>query len=211
MPEPREPDQPYIDPDAIRAAVTGLSDMTTDDPPVLVFSDETLARFVARFETLAEQGITGKGVAFTPRTATETVKIGRSRRLLVDHSRATTILSITYDVGTAPDVGDVDIEDGCELVLAGCMLWPWGTWVTVTYLHGYPEPPAAIIDGCIEFVRAEAIQQEGSQPRNVTGERTELGWIPTPTADPGKGRPTRWQIVNEALAQVPDETIPGIG
>lgn len=210
MTEPLEPDTPYVTAADIRAAVTGLSAQTTDDPPVYVIPDATLERFVSRFEYLAESGPGGKGVAFTPRTHTETVTIGHTGRLVLSWPRVIEVTGIAYDVGTAPEVADVEILNGWDVRLTSGALWPCGTRATVTYLHGYPEPPAAVIDGCIEFVRAEVLQQTGSQPRNVTGERTDLGWIPTPTADPSKGRPTRWQIVNEALAEVPDERLPGI-
>lgn len=196
--DPLEPDTPYITAAEARAAVTGLADEAA-------FPDATLNRFVSRFEQLAESY---RGVAFTPRYTTDEILAGGRGPLLLTRPRATEVTAIAYDTGTAPEVEDVTIRGGFALHLESC--WPAGRWVTVTYLNGYPSPPAAVIDACIEFVRAEALQQKGSQPRNTVGVRDDMGWSYESTADPSKGRPTKWLVVNDALNSVPDERVPGI-
>lgn len=188
---------PYVTAAEIRAAVSGLADET-------MFPDPTLERFVERFEQLAESY---RGVAFTPRTATDEILASRGP-LLLSCPRVTEVTAISYDTGTAPEVEDVTIRGGSSLYQAGC--WPQGRWVTVTYLHGYLSPPPAVVDACIEFVRAEALQQKGSQPRNTVGVRDDMGWSYESTADPAKGRPTKWLVVNDALNSIPDERLPGI-
>lgn len=188
---------PYLTAQQVRDAVTGLEDETK-------YPDATLQRFISRYEDMAERY---RGVAFTPRTETRTFTAA-SGPILSPHPRVSAVSAVAYDEGTAPDPADVLITDG--FILSIRPGWPVGRRVTLTYTHGYPEPPAAVIDGCIEFVRAEARQQKDSQPRNVTGVRDDLGWSYESTADWDAGRPTKWLVVNEALNSVPDERIPGM-
>lgn len=189
-----------VDAATIRSSVSGLTDTGKFPAPVL-------ERFCRRFEDLC---VTHLGFSPVPRTATETLYPTYGRLPLLARPRVTSIVSIDYSSGGAPDPGDVGIDGRCLTLKSGAA-WPRGIAVTVVYVHGCdPDDPtnlvpAALIDGCIEFVRAEALQQVGSQPRNVTGERTDFGWIPEPTADPSKGRYTRWTVVNEAMNQVPSE------
>lgn len=186
----------------IRAAVTGLADDTK-------YPDATLERFEARFSALAGDYL---GIAVETTETTETVASnGHAHLLPLSHEYVTEVSAISYDVGTAPTTAEVTIQHGSSLALVPAYsYWPDARQVTVTYTHGYETTPPALIDACIEYVRAEALQQAGSQPRNVTGERTDLGWIPEPTADVSKGRPTRWNVVNEALNSLQRTALPGV-
>lgn len=206
MTDPVAPDTPYISADDIRASVTGLSARLPDDSDYKI-PDSTLERFLTRWENLVEAEV---GFPLTPRTRTLTVAAGRGP-ILLPVMHVSEITAITYDVGTAPAVGDLVIVDGYEvwpgpIVDPACSrhaaVWPAGRLVTFDIVYGLPSPPATAVDGGIEFVRSEALQQAGSQPRNVTGERTDLGWIPEPTADRSKGRLTRWTVCNEAIDQL---------
>lgn len=188
---------PYLTPGEIRAEVSGL------DAPK--YSDATLARYVRRFEGLAERY---RGVAYRVRTETAiTARPWGCGWWRLPHIHVSAITTATLDgvtvVPTPTRIVADRLGDLVEMSGAGGSLF--------TYTHGYVEPPQAILDACVEFVRAEARQQKDSQPRNATGIRDDLGWSYESTADWDNGRPTKWLAVNEFLNQVRDERPTGMG
>lgn len=187
---------PYLTAADIRARFpAALSDDTT-------YPDELLEAKVARFEALAE---TYRGTAFVEREFTDVVDVPLHScwKIEVHQPHVLSVSSVTYWDGTTADLANIK-ADGRRLYFSdGAWFTPGKT--TIVYTAGYTSPPAAVLDACYEFVRAEVLATVGDQPRNTLSYSSGDWTYREATADIAAGRPTKWIVVNDALNEVPDE------
>jgi len=188
---------PYLDADAARARDTRLADLT----------DAEIENGVADFEEKAEEY---RGVAYTPRDATATLRGTTASYLFLPHLKVSAVESITID-GTAlseSELADVTIW-GDEGALERSAGW-YGTQIVVAYTHGFDEPPATVLSACTEYVLSVARSQASGVSRNVLSEATEAGTTRYSTPDWAAGRPTGWLEVDRLLNSLPDYRVPGL-
>lgn len=193
MPAPLDPDLPYLTGTQLRAQVPDLAGWT----------DEQLDPYVTEFEQLAERY---RGVAFTPRTATIEKQGQGDQLLLLDHAP---IISVT---DAAIDAVDVDLADVTVDKAIGSLsrLAGWrGTSVAISYVHGIPAPPAAILRACRLYVWREALSDANPDASNsYVRSNPDLGVVERQsTADFAAGRPTGWLDVDRLLNGLPDERV----
>lgn len=184
---------PYLTANEIQTKYQSLSTVADGD----------LEDLVAEFEEWVELY---RGTAYRVREATETVRVAQaSGALPLKHNQIQSVTEIEFDEGTAPAVGDV-IPDGRRIVTK-YQTWPVGTFVTVTYTHGYAAPPAGILRACYRFVRNEALLDRSEKPKNTTSytEPASGQVFRESTADWRNDRPSRWLDVIELVNQVDDE------
>lgn len=198
---------PYMVPDDLRS-VAGLEDVTG-------FPDATLARLVAVFEAAAESY---RGVAFTPRVATEQVWLGygSSERLVLSWPKVRSITSVTVD-GTAIDSSLFQVTDVGDVFALGGF---YGLTATVVYSHGYDVPTdgnswpgsAMLLQACRTYVRSKAKLEKSNVGRDqISAIGPEGGTIQYSTPNIAQGRPTGYLEVDELLNLLPDHRVPGVG
>lgn len=153
------------------------------------------------FEVLAERA---RGVAFVPRLAVEDFPASDRSTVLLREARPREIVAVWVD-GTSADVADYDLNGS---VVSGSFTGR----TRVAYGHGHDEPPGPLVMACREYVRSKLLADTSDQQRNVlsftdrvSGETYRYG-----SADWGAGRWTGLTSVDELIASVPDERIPGL-
>lgn len=198
---------PYLVPDDLRS-VRGLE--SSDAYP-----DDVLASYVAEFEGIAEMY---RGVAFTPRTAVETVSGAGAPvslfTVLLSWPKVRAVTSVALD-GDAVDTDLYRLTDlGAVYASAGL----YGTTVVVTYSHGYDLPSTGwlgaenLLNACKQYVRSCAKRDESGVARDTLSIATgDGGTIRYSTPDPAAGRPTGYLDVDRLLNLLPDYRHPGIG
>ena len=194
----------YLTAAAVRTAVPTLAN-SRDYP------DAILERAVASFEEIAEDY---RGVAFVPRTATETFVLDDARTSLwLSRARVRSITSVTV---TAPAVGGsavvvsaslytVDTDSGVLHYPTG---FPDGAKVVVVYSHGYDELPDTVTEACLDYVRSRALVSTTSVPRDAISTSVEGMTTRFSTPDKAAGRPTGYLDVDRLLNSLPDFRVP---
>lgn len=172
-------------------------------------TDEQLERLVERFESIAEHA---RGVAYRERTATETLTLNVAGPLLLSRPEVSAVTAIEYSSGTAPSTEDITVVNGRTAYLADDENFPAGVRITVTYGHGFDEPPPGILDACGEFVRAKRLAASSNQPRNTLSyqDPDSSYVIRESTADWAAGRYTGLMVVDDAINAEVDYRLPGI-
>jgi hypothetical protein len=177
------PDAPYLTPAQLRASVTAVVDEAK-------YPDATLADLVAEFEWVAEDY---RGVAFTPRTTTETVRYDAAMPVVVlKWAKVRTITTVTAD-GTAITAGNYTVD-----LANGTLAWyaVGGTSsnrfavadVVVAYDHGYDQPPPLVLRACRQYVRSCALADLSGMPRDVIGQSIDGGYTRYSTPDKAADR-----------------------
>jgi hypothetical protein len=171
-------------------------------------ADDQIEARIAAFEPLAERYT---GVAYTPRTATATLRGTSMRTLVLPHVEVSAVSAIAIDgiAFTSGQLAEVTIWTGdgfLERLSAWC-----GTKVTVTYTHGYATPPPTVLDACTEYVLSMLRARASGVSRNVLSESTEAGTTRYSTPDWNAGRPTGWLEVDRLLNSLENRRTPGIG
>lgn len=197
---------PYLVPDDLRSTEP-LED--TD-----AFPDARLAQLVAVFEQVAESY---RGVAFTPRSATETVWLYRQACSLLSLSwpKVRSITSVTVD-GTLIDADTYDLTDRGQVYSASGF---YGTTGTLVYSHGYDAPggltwpgAALLLEACRQYVRSKAVLDRSKVGRDaISLAGPDGGTTRYSTPDVAAGRPTGYLVVDEYLNALPDHRIVGVG
>lgn len=180
---------PYLLPADIISDPT-LGRLSTVDPDVL-------AGYVSQFEEVAEAFL---DVAFTPRDATySATTLRRWRGFALPHVQIRSVTTFTVN-GDAflDDLYYLDAGSGRIRFRRGYYLCG-GDDVTVTYSHGYDEPPARLIQACKRFVANEASSDATGKSRNVISEAVDGSYIRYGTPDWSAGRPTGWMNVDVVL------------
>lgn len=198
---------PYLTPDDLRAAGGVLTDTGK-------YPDDALAALVAEFEQVAEDY---RGVAFTPRTAVETLTIPPgATKLTLSWPRVRSVSSVTVDsVTVSPSTYRLS-ESGSLQTTAGFV--GIAGYVTalavVTYDHGYDVPTATVMPGsallraCREYVRICAVADRSNVPRDIIGTSVDGMTTRYSTPDKRMGRPTGYIEVDRLLNNLPDHRIP---
>jgi hypothetical protein len=194
---------PYLTPAQLRDRVPALAEAAR-------FPDEDLAGYIAEFEELVESY---RGVAFTPREATESVDLPPpgATRVRLDWPEVVSITSVTIDeVISASDTYRLT-SDGVLVVAGEVTLWT-GTEMTVVYEHGFPSPGPALLRACREYVRATALADRSNLGRDVI--RQSAGDMTTQysTPNPAEGRPTGFLEVDRIINLQPNHRLTvGVG
>lgn len=173
--------------------------------PVLAsdrFTDTELDDYIAEFEELVENY---RGVAFEPRTATETVDLPDSGAtgIVLDWPQVRSITSVVVDGDTVDDE-TYRLDSSGRLVPDGTATVFTGTTLTVTYSHGLTEPGPALLRACREYVRATALADRSNVGRDVI--RQSAGEMTTQysTPNPAEGRPTGFLEVDRLINLQPN-------
>lgn len=197
---------PYLVPDDLRS-VKPLDDVDA-------FPDARLAQLVAVFEQVAESY---RGVAFTPRVATEQVWLGYAPfgRLVLSWPKVRSITSVTVD-GTPLDPASFQVTDtGDVYSLSGF----YGMNAVAVYPHGYDAPgdntwtgAATLLEACRQYVRSKAVLDRSQVARDaISVAGPEGGTTSYSTPNAAQGRPTGYLAVDELLNMLPDYRIVGVG
>lgn len=198
---------PYMTAAALRAALDVLADQAR-------FPDTLLEGYVAEFEQIAEEC---RGVAFTPRTASEThtIRLGAST-IVLNRPRVRSITSVVVDGTTADSATYKVTEAGVVQSSTGFVIasaFPTSEAV-VTFDHGYDvptttsNPGAALLRACKEYVRAVALTDRSNVGRDVIRQSAGDMTVQYSTPDASKGRPTGFLEVDRLLTSLPDYRIP---
>jgi hypothetical protein len=161
------------------------------------YADADLAEYIAEFESMVEDY---RGVAFTPRTATEAVDLpaGGATKIVLDWPRVRSITSVTVDgVLAATDTYRLD-SDGA-LVVDGDATSFTGTTMTVVYEHGFDSPSPVLLRACREYVRIVAVADRSSVPRDIIATSTDGMSTRFSTPDMGAGRVTGYLEVDRLI------------
>lgn len=173
--------------------------------------DATLNRYVASFEELVEDY---RGVAYEPRTATETFLLDeRSCSLRLAWPQVRSITSVTE---TSPAVGGSATTVSSTLYTfdadAGLVLYPTGfltgSKVVVVYSHGFAAPPDSLVEATLEYVRCRAMQGRSGVARDVIAQNVEGLTTRFSTPDKAAGRPTGYLDVDRLLNSLADLRVP---
>jgi len=187
----------YVTVASIRAIYTALS--STEK-----FPDPTLSDYISEFEGIAEEY---RGVAFEPRTETETIYVDCATKLLnLKHPKLRSVTSLTID-GVAVTVGDLELDKPIGQIRyeAG---FPAESTVVVVYPHGFDAPTKGIARGCREYVRSCALADRSQVPRDVIGQSLDGGYTRYSTPDWEAGRPTGYLEVDRLLNAAQDFRVP---
>jgi len=188
---------PYLTPAQVRARRTQLSDP-------LVYTDAEIAGMVAEFEEIAERF---RGVAFTPRSHTETFTYPASLVVLARQPvRSITSFTVNAVTGT---LGDVTLDAHTGRVGGGG--WYGSKTLVVAYSHGLDAPPAVALRACAEYVRASATTDRSGTSRDVIAQTFDGGITRFSSPDFSKGRPTGFLEVDRLLGSLPDYRLTGVG
>lgn len=205
-----------MNPGDVRGRVPALADSSK-------FSDDQIEGLVAEFEEVAEEYC---GVAFTPRTATETFS-GRPRWALpvrefspswcsptlmmpieLQWPLVRSITSVTSG-GVLVDVADYQTDLASGRIFYG-QADPTLDLVIV-YEHGMDAPPVVLLSACGEYVRSCALQRASTVPRDVIGQTFEGSYTRYSTPDRSQGRPTGYLEVDRLLNSLPQYRVPQVG
>lgn len=197
---------PYLVPADLRS-VEPLDD--TD-----AFPDARLAQLVAVFEAVAEGY---RGVAFTPRSATQTLTLWGCTHstLRLTWPKVRSVTSVTID-GTLIAASAYSLTDlGGVYSTSGF----YGQSAVVVYSHGFDLPSSAtwpgaglLLEGCRQYVRSKAVLDRAKVGRDqLSATGPEGGTIRYSTPNAAEGRPTGYLVVDEYLNMLPDYRIPGVG
>jgi hypothetical protein len=179
---------PYVTAAELQAEVTALAGV----------DDELLERYVAEFEGVAEDYL---GVAFTPRTATDsfTATYGTYLRGF-EHVPVRSVTSVTIDGETA-EVGTYELTGSGLLYRAAGV---GGRTVLITYEHGLDDPiPATLRRACLQYVRSVALADRNNVSREVISQSVDGMTLRYSTPDKKAGRPTGYIEVDRLLNNVP--------
>lgn len=154
------------------------------------------------FELVCERA---RGVAFVPRLAVEEFGPSDRSTVLLGEARPRELVAVWVG-GTSVDVADYDLSP------SGVVSGSFFGRTRIAYTHGYDEPPGALVVACRDYVRSKLLADTSDQQRNVlsftdrvSGETYRYG-----SADWAAGRWTGLTAVDELIASVPDERIPGV-
>jgi hypothetical protein len=193
---------PYMTVATLRSRVSTLDNSKYDDAD--------LAEYIAEFESMVEDY---RGVAFTPREATETVDIpaGGASRVVLDWPMVRSITSVTIDgVSVAPSVFRL-ADDGAVEVVDGQSPFS-GTSLTVVYQHGYDSPSTTLLRACREYVRIVAVADRSSVPRDIISTTAEGMSTRYSTPDMDHGRVTGYLEVDRLINLQPSHRLTvGVG
>lgn len=174
---------PYLDADDIRQRYPRVTDQ--------VASDEALEDLIEEFEDIAERYT---GVAYLPREVTTTVEVCGNRwvspHFLITAVESLEIEDVALTTHTFADGYGIDFGS-----------YRRGTMV-ITYTHGMTEPPKAILRACYEYVRACAMADNSSVPRDVISQSGDGFTTRYSTPDWAKRRPTGYIEVDRLLNSV---------
>lgn len=135
--------------------------------------DAVIAAAITRAEQVIE-GPKACDIAFVPREATVAISsIDLSGLLALPNNHVREVTA-----ATASTTGDLDLTD--VRVIAGSYLehptgWPAGETITVTYTHGYDDPPLRILEAAKLYTRQLVI--DGPIDERATQIRTAEGII----------------------------------
>lgn len=169
-------------------------DLRTQYPAITeaVATDEVIERHIAVFEDIAERYT---GVAYEPREVTVTVDHVCGRRWISDHFRITEVSDL--DIAGAAVTG-ATFSDGYAIDFGSHRTG----LMTVTYTHGFPTPPVAILSACYEYVRARVLADNSRVPRDVISQSGDGFTTRYNTPDWEKRRPTGYVDVDALLNSV---------
>lgn len=181
------------------------------------WDEDRVASFVARFETVVEDQALGHAYytldeddEYQPREHTETLRSrGWSDVLILSRRPVVAISALSVD-GTALtedeiDELDLDLEEGTIYDWSRC-----GT-VVVTYTHGVGVPPPAILDGCVDYVKAKGWEESTDRNPAIeayedsSGNSYRIG-----RADPSIGAWTGIRPVDDAINEIRGSGLPGM-
>lgn len=188
----------YLTPAQLRDQVPQL-----DNPGK--YPDAVLSALVTEFEEIAEDY---RGVAYTPRTATETHTVPlSSSSIMLRHQRVRSITSVVLD-GATIDAGSYTYTDHgtieSRVGFLGTGLQAVSTAVIVLS-HGYDAPPQRLLRGCREYVRNCAVADRSDVPRDIIATSVDGMTHRYSTPDKSAGRPTGYIEVDRLLNSLPDE------
>lgn len=189
---------PYMTVDDLREAVPALNDDGK-------YPDALLAGYITEFEEIAEDY---RGVAYIPRTATETLTVPQTGTIIqLRHIRVRAITSVTID-GTLIDASSYSYTDHgtiqSRVGFLGRGLYPQATAVIV-YSHGYDSPTQSLLRGCREYVRIAAVADRSAVPRDIIATSADGMTTRFSTPDKRAGRPTGYLDIDRLLNAQPDE------
>lgn len=166
-------------------------------------TDAEIESLVSEFEEIAERY---RGVAFTPRSYTETISAPGSTVILTRYPlRSVTSFTVDGDAGT---VADLTVDAQLGTIYGGG--WASATPLVVVYSYGLDEPPAVLLRACTEYVAAVARADRSGQSRDVISQSFDGGFTRYSTPSWGDGRPTGFLEVDRLLNSLPDYRVPGI-
>lgn len=171
-------------------------------PRLVEFADADIDQAVTSFARIAESF---RGVAYTPRTETEEYLLVGCRRtdLMLVHRR---IRSASVDVDGQDPAGWVLMKHAGVLYRSAG--WPTGVEITVTYEHGYDEPPPVLLDATVEYLSAVLTAKTSGTSRDVIAQSYDGSWTRFSTPDWEAGRPTGWTEPDRLLRSLTDERVP---
>lgn len=185
---------PYTTAANVRSLVPPLADPA-------VYPDPLLAAYIAEFEGIAENY---RGVAFTPRDSTETVRLGSSGVVLLTWPLVRSVTSVTVD-------SVLLTVDQYRVGNAGRLFGLSGELATVVYSHGFDAPPPGLVRACVQYVRAVALADASNVARDVISQSMDGTTYRYSTPNKAMARPTGFVEVDRLLDSLPDYRIPGIG
>lgn len=180
----------YLTAAQVRSRVPALQNTST-------FSDSELNLLVSEFEEIAERF---RGVAFTPRTHTETFTDPK-RVVLLSRQPVRSITSFTVD-GVAGTVADLTVDKATGKISDGN--WVGSETLSVTYSHGLDAPPAVLLRACAEYCRSVAFSDRSGQGRDVISQSFDGGITRYSTPDFARNRPTGFLEVDRLLSSLRD-------
>lgn len=193
---------PYMTVAALRARVPTLANSK--------YEDADLAEYIAEFESMVEDY---RGVAFTPREATETVDIpaGGATRVVLDRPMVRSITSVTVDAVAVASTVYRLADDGALEVVDGVSALS-GTSLTVVYQHGYDAPSTTLLRACREYVRIVAVADRSSVPRDIISTSSDGMSTRYSTPDMDHGRVTGYLEVDRLINLQPSHRLTvGVG
>jgi hypothetical protein len=161
------------------------------------YEDADLAEYIAEFESMVEDY---RGVAFTPREATETVDLpaGGANRVVLDRPMVRSITSVTIDAVAVSSSVYRLADDGAVEVVDGQSPFSGATFVVV-YQHGYDAPSATLLRACREYVRIVAVADRSSVPRDIIATSSDGMSTRYSTPDMEHGRVTGYLEVDRLI------------
>lgn len=180
---------PYLTADEVRSRISAKSFQDS------TYSDTQIEGCVSEFEDVAERY---RGVAYTSRSASETIEIvGSSIRL---RPQIQAIHSISVDGAT---------QSGYQSDLATGQVWwlvssPRTPYADVSYTHGFSDAPPAVLRACALFVRNSLIADDSTVSRDTVSITADGVTSRFYSADWAKGRPTGMNDVDRILNNLVD-------
>ncbi len=190
----------YLTPALIRARCPDLAN--TD-----LYPDEVLSRYESVFEGIAERA---RGVAFTTRTATETVTLDGEQILHTKWPEIQSVTSVTvtlFGSTVTLNLSRIQVQSTGDIDLGAAFTG----LATVIYVHGIDPAPDPILDADAEYVRSRAISGKAGTIRDVIAQAFDGGTTRYSTPDWDAGRYTGLLDVDALINSVPDYRRQGIG